>query len=90
MSRPIDRTVHLNDAFDPAYVSYEDGARPAPRDMPTTGHDYHAVAARRTTQEGLIETDAGVRAVLFDLGIETEHGVIWVPDTMLDPPYSEI
>jgi hypothetical protein len=90
MSRPIDQTVHLNDAFDPAFVAYEDGTRPAAADMLEPGHDYHAVAARPTQQDGLIETDAGVRAVVWDLGIESERGVIWVPDTMLDPPYSDI
>jgi hypothetical protein len=82
--------VHINDAFDPEFVSYEDGSRPAASDVLVPGHDYHAVAARPTTQDGLIETGAGVRAVVWDLGVETERGVVWVPDTMLDPPYSDI
>jgi hypothetical protein len=38
----------------------------------------------------LISTSAGTRAVVWDLGIETDQGVLWVPDTMLDPPYSDI
>lgn len=90
MSTPIDQTMHLNDAFDAAFVAYEDGTCPAEADLPTAGRDYHAVAARPTVHDGLIETESGTRAVVWDLAIESERGVIWVPDTMLDPPYSDI
>jgi hypothetical protein len=90
MSEPIDRTVHLNDAFDPAFARYDDGTTPEGAGGLEPGRDHHAVVVRPTVHDGLISTGAGVRAVVWDLGIETERGVIWVPDTMLDPPYSDI
>jgi hypothetical protein len=86
----IDRTVHVNDAFDPAFAIYDDGSRLEPGSVLEPGHDYHAAFARETVHDGLISTDVGTRAVVWDLGIETERGTLWVPDTMLDPPYSDI
>jgi hypothetical protein len=90
MSDTIDQVVQINDAFDPERATYDDGTSPAPGDELQPGREYHAVSARPTTHEGLISTDAGPRAVVWDLGIETDQGVVWVPDTMLDPPYSDI
>jgi hypothetical protein len=90
MPKPIDRSVHLNDAFDPAFVRYDDGTTPEDAGGLEPGRAHHAVAARPTIHDGLISTDAGVRAVVWDVGIDTERGVLWVPDTMLDPPYSDI
>jgi hypothetical protein len=89
MTTSIDRTVHVNGAYDPSFASYDDGTTPAP-DALEPGGDYHAVLARETVHDGLISTDVGTRAVVWDLGIETERGTLWVPDTMLDPPYSDI
>jgi hypothetical protein len=89
MSEPIDRTVQINDAFEAGLAVYDDGTLAAGGEL-EPDHDYHAVAVRPTAQQGRIETHAGVRAVVWDLGIETPHGVLWVPDTMLDPPYSDI
>ncbi|MDX6567926.1 MAG: hypothetical protein QOH15_504 [Gaiellales bacterium] len=90
MARPIDRTVFLNGAFDVAFARYDDGTTPGSGDELEPGHPYHAVVARETVHDGLISTDVGTRAVVWDLGIETEHGTLWIPDTMLDPPYSDI
>jgi hypothetical protein len=90
MSDTIDRVVKINDAFDPEQATYDDGTRPAPADALQPGREYHAVLARPTIRDGLISTAAGTRAVVWDLGIETDRGVVWVPDTMLDPPYSDI
>jgi hypothetical protein len=84
MSDTIDQVVRINEAFDPERATYDDGMRPAP------GDEHRAVSARPTTHDGLISTSAGTRAVVWDLGIETDQGVLWVPDTMLDPPYSDI
>jgi hypothetical protein len=89
MTTSIDRTVRLNDAFDPAFASYDDGTAPAADELDAAG-EYHAILARETVHDGLIQTDVGTRAVVWDLGIETERGTLWVPDTMLDPPYSDI
>jgi hypothetical protein len=90
MPTPIDQTVRLNDAFDATFVTDDEGARPATSDELDAGVDHHAVAARPTIHEGRIETAAGVRAVVWDIAIETDRGLQWVPDTMLDPPYSDI
>jgi hypothetical protein len=90
MSDTIDQVVRINDAFDPERATYDDGTRPAPGDELQPGREYRAVSARPTAHDGLISTSAGTRAVVWDLGIETDQGVLWVPDTMLDPPYSDI
>jgi hypothetical protein len=90
MSESIDQRVHINDAFDPGFTNFDDGSPPAAGDALEPGREYRAVAVRPTAHDGLISTDAGTRAVVWDLGIETDHGLLWVPDTMLDPPYSDI
>lgn len=90
MARSIDRTVTLNGAFEPAFARYDDGTTPGSDRTLERGREYHAVLARETVHDGLISTDAGTRAVVWDLGIETENGTLWIPDTMLDPPYSDI
>ena len=89
MTTSIDRTVRLNGAYDRAFASYDDGTGPGAEAL-EPGREYHAVLARETVHDGLISTDLGTRAVLWDLGIETEQGTLWVLDTMLDPPYSDI
>jgi hypothetical protein len=89
MTMSIDRTVHLNGAYDPAFASYDDGTAAA-SDALERDHEYRAIFARETVHDGLISTGVGTRAVVWDLGIETEQGTLWVPDTMLDPPYSDI
>jgi hypothetical protein len=90
MPKPIDQAVRLNDAFDPGFAMYDDGTPPGSADGLEAGREYHAVFARETVHDGLISTSAGTRAVVWDLGIETDRGTLWVPDTMLDPPYSDI
>jgi hypothetical protein len=90
MPKSIDQQVHVNDAFDPAFAMYDDGSAPAAADALEPEREYRAVFARETVHDGLISTDAGTRAVVWDLGIETDQGTLWVPDTMLDPPYSDI
>ena len=90
MHTPIDRVVHLNGAYEAAFATYDDGTSPGEDDALAPGHEYHAVVARETVHDGLISTAAGTRAVVWDVGIETERGTLWVPDTMLDPPYSDI
>jgi hypothetical protein len=90
MPKVIDQTMHINDAYDPAFVMYDDGTEPGSADALEAGREYHAVFARETVHDGLIATSAGTRAVVWDLGIETDRGTLWLPDTMLDPPYSEI
>lgn len=90
MPKPIDQVVHLNDAFDPGFAMYDDGTAPGSADELEAGREYHAVFARETAHDGLISTSAGTRAVVWDLGIETARGTLWIPDTMLDPPYSDI
>ena len=90
MPKEIDQAVQLNDAFDPAFAMYDDGTSPGAADALEEGLEYHAVFARETVHDGLISTSAGTRAVVWDLGIETDRGTLWVPDTMLDPPYSDI
>jgi hypothetical protein len=89
MTTSIDRTVQLNGAYDPAFASYDDGAAAGSGEL-EHGREYHAILARETVHDGLISTDVGTRAVVWDLGIETDRGTLWVPDTMLDPPYSDI
>jgi hypothetical protein len=90
MASSIDRTVTVNGAFDPAFARYDDGTTPGYHGQLEPGHTYRAAFVRETVHDGLISTEVGTRAVVWDLGIETEHGTIWVPDTMLDPPYSDI
>ena len=90
MTQPIDQLFHINAAFDASYATYEDGTPAERPDVLEQDREYRAVAARPTTRDGLISTDAGTRAVVWDLAIETDRGVLWVPDTMLDPPYSDI
>jgi hypothetical protein len=87
---PIDQTVCVNDAYEAAFATYDDGTSPGMDETLAPGREYHAVFARETVHDGLISTVAGTRAVVWDLGIETERGTLWVPDTMLDPPYSDI
>ena len=89
MHTPIDRAVQLNDAYEAAFATYDDGTAP-PEDALEPGREYRAVVARETVHGGLISTSAGTRAVVWDIGIETERGTLWVPDTMLDPPYSDV
>jgi hypothetical protein len=90
MPKPIDQAVHLNDAYDSGFAMHDDGTPPGPADELEAGREYRAVLARETVHDGLISTSAGTRAVVWDLGIETDRGTLWVPDTMLDPPYSDI
>jgi hypothetical protein len=90
MTQPIDQLFHINPAFDASFAAYEDGTPVSSTDALEPDREYRAVAARPTTHDGLISTEAGTRAVVWDLAIETDRGVLWVPDTMLDPPYSDI
>jgi hypothetical protein len=90
MPKAIDQHVQVNDAYDPAFATYDDGTAPGPADALAAGITYHAVFVRETVHDGLISTSAGTRAVVWDLGIETGRGTLWIPDTMLDPPYSDI
>ena len=90
MTQPIDQLFRINPAFDASFAAYEDGTPVTGPDVLEQDREYRAVAVRPTTHDGLISTDAGTRAVVWDLAIETDRGVLWVPDTMLDPPYSDI
>jgi hypothetical protein len=90
MPKAIDQAVHINDAYDPAFAMYDDGTAPGSADALESGREYRAVFARETVHDGLISTSAGTRAVVWDLGIATDRGTLWLPDTMLDPPYSDI